>query len=152
MSAHPKKTRRFYLVDAVNRFRLFAIRRKLKEAKLFLFGGGNLLQDKTSTHSLLYYTKMLHEADRCQAPIMVFANGIGPLSATKNIYRVKEALSLAESISLRDGYSFDFTKQLLPEKNIRLTFDPAIQIHPVSIPCQKSLILSFSREKRAGCS
>ena len=147
MSAHPKKTRRFYLVDAVNRFRLFAIRRKLKEAKLFLFGGGNLLQDKTSTHSLLYYTKMLHEADRCKTPIMVFANGIGPLSATKNIYRVKEALSLAESISLRDGYSFDFTKQLLPEKNIRLTFDPAIQIHPVSIPLpEKPYFIIFPKK------
>lgn len=134
MSAHPKKTRTFYLVDAVGRFHLFAVRRKLKQAKLFLFGGGNLLQDKTSTHSLLYYSNMIREAKRCGTSIMIFANGIGPVSKKRNIRRVKECLEQADSISLRDAASFDLAKQLLPERNIRLTFDPAVHVMPGTYP------------------
>lgn len=65
---------------------------------------------------------------------MIYANGIGPVTKTKNIYRVKECLAAADSISLRDGYSFDFAKKLVPEKNIRLTFDPAVLISPCENP------------------
>ena len=130
MSACPEKTRALYLVDAVNRFDLPAVLRKLERTKLFLFGGGNLFQDKTSTHSLLYYVNMIGAAKRSGAKIMIYANGIGPLAKAKNIYRVKECLAAADSISLRDGYSFDFAKKLVPEKNIRLTFDPAVLVSP----------------------
>lgn len=130
MSARPRRTRALYLVDAVNRFDFPAVSRKLNAAKLFLFGGGNLLQDKTSTHSLLYYTNMLQAAKRSGAKIMIYANGIGPITKTKNIYRVKKCLSLADSISLRDADSFHFAKKLVPEKNIRLTFDPAVLVSP----------------------
>ena len=126
MSAHPKQTRAYEIVDAVNRFRLTEVRRALRSAKLFLFGGGNLLQDKTSTHSLLYYTKMLRMAKRCGASVMIYANGIGPVTGKMNIYRVGESLELADSISLRDKDSFDFAKKFVPEKNVRLTFDPAV--------------------------
>ncbi|MBS6446583.1 MAG: polysaccharide pyruvyl transferase CsaB [Clostridiales bacterium] len=134
MSACPERTRALYLVDAVNRFDLPAVLRKLERTKLFLFGGGNLFQDKTSTHSLLYYVKMVGAAKRSGAKIMIYANGIGPVTKTKNIYRVKECLAAADSISLRDGYSFDFAKKLVPEKNIRLTFDPAVLISPCENP------------------
>ena len=130
MSACPEKTRALYLVDAVNRFDLPAVLRKLERTKLFLFGGGNLFQDKTSTHSLLYYVNMIGAAKRSGAKIMIYANGIGPIAKAKNIYRVKECLAAADSISLRDGYSFDFAKKLVPEKNIRLTFDPAVLVSP----------------------
>lgn len=149
MSAHPKKTRRFYLVDAVNRFRLFSVRRKLKDAKLFLFGGGNLLQDKTSTHSLLYYTNMLELANRSGIKIMVFANGIGPLTKAGNIYRVRDCLSFCDSISLRDGYSYEFTRRLVPGKNIRLTFDPAIAVVPEKLPLPDKPYLLVLPKKNA---
>lgn len=134
MSAHPRKTERLYLVDSVDRFRFLSVRRKLKDASLFLFGGGNLLQDKTSTHSLLYYTHMLRMANRSGAKIMIFANGIGPLTKAANIYRVKECLSYSDSISLRESSSFEFVRRLVPEKNVRLTFDPAIGVAPIRLP------------------
>lgn len=128
LSAHPKETKRRYLVDSVWRFNVFAVRKKLMDAKLFLFGGGNLLQDRTSQRSLMYYTEMISLAKRCGARIMVYANGIGPIDSPKNLDRVKGALSLADSISLRDKESFALCKSLVPEKNIRLTFDPAVTI------------------------
>lgn len=48
---------------------------------------------------------------------MIYANGIGPIAKAKNIYRVKECLAAADSISLRDGYSFDFAKSSSPKKH-----------------------------------
>ncbi len=133
LSANPEQTRLYNMVDAIGRFDLLRIAKKMKETKLFLFGGGNLLQDKTSTHSLLYYTNILHMAKNSGMKVMIYANGIGPLRNEKNIERVKQAVTLADSISLRDKDSFVLVKSFDPEKKIRLTFDPAIltQAYPV---------------------
>lgn len=135
MSANPAKTRKEHLVDAVYRFDILAIIRKMKKASLFLFGGGNLLQDKTSTRSLVYYTEMLRLAHRYGKKIAIFAGGIGPVSE-KNTQRVVEAISVADSISLRDERSYDFVKTHLREREIRLVFDPAILENPekVTVP------------------
>lgn len=125
LSADPAKTREMHLVDAVYRFDIPRIMKMMKGAKLFLFGGGNLLQDKTSTRSLLYYTEMLRLAHRVGVKIAVFAGGIGPVSE-KNTHRVVESLALVDRISLRDKESLDFLKAHLPEKDAALVFDPAI--------------------------
>lgn len=126
LSADPEQTRVYNMIDAIPRFDLVKVTEKMKQSKLFLFGGGNLLQDKTSTHSLLYYTNILRMAKKNGAKVMVYANGIGPLRDDKNIERVKDALSVADSISLRDKDSFVLVKSFDPEKSARLTFDPAI--------------------------
>lgn len=126
LSAKPRKTAAYHMVDAVNRFDLAEIERKMKKAKLFLFGGGSLLQDKTSNRSLSYYIHMLRMAKKNGTRIAIFANGIGPILREKNRTRVKETLSLADTLSLRDFRSCEFCKKCCPEKSPRLTFDPAI--------------------------
>lgn len=126
LSADPEQTKMYNMIDAVYRFDMKAVSEKMKEAKLFLFGGGNLLQDKTSTHSLLYYTHILRMAKRNGMKIMIYANGIGPLRNEKNVLRVRDAVGMADSISLRDRDSFALVKSFDPSKAIRLTFDPAI--------------------------
>ncbi|MBQ3490806.1 MAG: polysaccharide pyruvyl transferase CsaB [Clostridia bacterium] len=125
-SATPEKTKNYHLIDAISRFDFIGIVEKMKHAKILLFGGGNLLQDKTSTHSLLYYTHILRMAKKYGLKILVYANGIGPIVSEHNKMRVKEALALADSISLRDRDSFLLVKSFDPERKIRLTFDPAI--------------------------
>lgn len=125
-SASPEKTKAYHLIDTVSRFDFAGIAEKMKHSKVLLFGGGNLLQDKTSTHSLLYYTHILRMAKKYGLKIAVYANGIGPIALETNQARVKEALGLAEHISLRDRDSFLLVKSFYPERKIRLTFDPAI--------------------------
>ena len=126
LSATPEKTKSYHLIDAVSRFDFAGIAEKMKRSKVLLFGGGSLLQDKTSTHSLLYYTHILRMAKKYGLKILVYANGIGPIVSEHNKMRVKEALALADSISLRDRDSFLLVKSFDPERKIRLTFDPAI--------------------------
>ena len=130
MSAHPKRTAERYGVLAVHRFRPLAVRKKMNEASLFLFGGGNLLQDKTSTHSLLYYCGMIRLAKRRGKAIMLYDSGIGPLTKRRNRARVQAALALADTFSFRERVSFNYAKSALPNANLRLTFDPAILTKP----------------------
>ena len=126
LSADPEKTKRELHIEAVGRFDPDRIARTMARSRMLLFGGGNLLQDKTSTHSLLYYTHILRMAKKRNMKILVYANGIGPLSSNRNLALAKAALSLADEISLRDPDSFALVKTLPQKKPVRLTFDPAI--------------------------
>lgn len=42
-------------------------------------GGGSLLQDTTSTRSLFYYLSVIRCAELLGKPVMLYANGIGPV-------------------------------------------------------------------------
>jgi polysaccharide pyruvyl transferase CsaB len=126
LSARPRETAAFHMVDAIHRFDLAGIQKKMKKTKLFLFGGGSLLQDKTSNRSLSYYIHMLRMAKKSGAKIAVFANGIGPVLREKNRARIRGALALADTLSFRDVASLDFCRAHCPEKEPRLVFDPVI--------------------------
>lgn len=107
MSAHPKKTARECVADSVNRYNIFAVRRRIKAAGALIFGGGNLLQDQTSRRSLWYYLYILKTAKRLGAKVIVYANGIGPLEK-KSVKKVLDALAAADYVSIRDAVSHDF--------------------------------------------
>ena len=134
LSGDPQKTKMLHRVDAVARFDPDQIAKAMDRSKLLLFGGGNLLQDKTSTHSLLYYTHILRMAKKRGLGIFIYANGIGPLHGEENRKRTVEALRLADSISLRDPHSFSFVRNLRLNKPLRLTFDPAILTEKADFP------------------
>ena len=134
LSGDPQKTKMLHRVDAVARFDPDQIAKAMDRSKLLLFGGGNLLQDKTSTHSLLYYTHILRMAKKRGLKIFIYANGIGPLHGEENRKRTIEALRLADSISLRDPHSFSFVRELRLQKPLRLTFDPAILTEKAEFP------------------
>ena len=134
LSADPQKTRQAHRVDAIARFDLERIDRVMRRSRMLLFGGGNLLQDKTSTHSLLYYTHVLRMAKGRGLKILVCANGIGPLFSEENRKRTKEALRFADEISLRDPDSLAFVRSAVGQKPVRLTFDPAILAEKTDFP------------------
>ncbi len=123
MSASPEKTAEKYGVNAIDRFNITAVKKALANADVMIFGGGNILQDKTSTHSLIYYTSVINAAKKHGLALALVANGIGPITKKSNIARVKKALRCCDYISLRDVASANFVRELLPEKNIHLTSD-----------------------------
>lgn len=129
MSRRPAETARIYGTHAVNRFSPFAVIGAMRRAKLLIFGGGNLLQDGSSSRSLLYYTWILNMAKRCGCKIMVYANGIGPLHHQKSKRAAAEALSLADIITLREQDSIkECTTLGVQCDRIRLTADPAFTL------------------------
>ena len=107
MSNSPRKTSREHVVSSVHRYNIFRIAKELQKSGFLIFGGGNLLQDKTSKRSLAYYKFILRLAKHCGAKIAVYSNGLGPLS-TGASRRIVPLLKGAEHVSMRDGESYDF--------------------------------------------
>ena len=125
LSRRPAETRKKCGVEAANRFNPFAVRRAIKDASCFVSGGGSLLQDHTSTRSLLYYTALIHLAKRYQKPIMFYANGIGPVERPGDRERVRAAAELADVITLRDEESLQALREMgVRNEHITVTADP----------------------------
>ena len=76
-SNNPTFTEKIYDINAVNRFGIRDVFRAIKNCDLFISGGGSLLQDVTSTRSLLYYIALMKIAKLFNKPVMVYALFIG---------------------------------------------------------------------------
>ena len=112
-------------VRAVSRFHIFSVLRTVRKAKLLISGGGSLLQDATSTKSLWYYTTVIRAAKRADVPVMILANGIGPIRKPSNRRRAAEAVRLADYVSVRENASArELTDMGIPAERIRVTADP----------------------------
>ena len=127
-SNSPEETARIYGVHAVNRFDYFAARKVLKHTKLFIMGGGSLLQDGTSRHSLLYYTTFLNTAKKLCKKTMLYANGIGPFLHKGSVKLTAKALRGVDVITLRDKDSADDLKKMGIPENAFVTADPVFTL------------------------
>ncbi len=125
MSARPKATAGAFGTLAVPRFSPMAVCSAMARADVMLFGGGNILQDKTSTASLIYYTLLARLARAHACRVAFAANGIGPVSRPKNLERAKEALAAADYISMREEVSRGLAASLCANENIFLSGDLA---------------------------
>ncbi|MDP4118598.1 MAG: polysaccharide pyruvyl transferase CsaB [Bacillota bacterium] len=124
----PEETARVYKVSASNRFDILAMKKILKNTKLFIMGGGSLLQDGTSSKSLLYYIMCLKIAKRFCAKTMLYANGIGPILRKSNGKKIVKALQGVDVITLRDDDSAEDLKDLGVSGDMRVTADPVFAI------------------------
>ncbi len=160
-SKKPRETKKLYLVDSVNRFNLFKVIRILRRSRLFLAGGGSLIQDNTSTRSIWYYLTVLRMAKRFGTKTMLFANGIGPIKRAFNRRFAGKILNELQAISLRDAQSFNEIKSLgINKPDIYVSSDPAVLLEASdessvddliaaeNIPIEKPLI-GFSIRKWA---
>jgi polysaccharide pyruvyl transferase CsaB len=131
LSNNPFKTENMYPVTAVNRFKITEVLEAIKDSDLFISGGGSLLQDVTSTRSLLYYLALMFCARLCRKPIMVYANGIGPIDRKINRFFTKKILNKVDLITLRDKGSREYVESLgVKNKNIHVTADPVFTLLP----------------------
>ncbi len=102
LSKDPAFTEENHDCRAVQRFSPFAVWRTLRRCELLVSGGGSLLQDNTSTRSLLYYLSVIWLAHRLGKKTMLYANGVGPVRKPANRRRVRKIVELADSVVLRD--------------------------------------------------
>lgn len=129
LSKKPKETAAEHNVDSINRSNFVKISSAMREASLFVYGGGSLIQDITSTRSLVYYTWLLGLAKSKGLKTMLYGNGIGPIEKSANIQRAKEALGICDYISLREPGSLAELKRLgIDTSNTLLTVDPALAL------------------------
>ena len=132
LSKNPKQTKRLFKVDAINRFNPFIIYKSLKKSKLFLNGGGTLIHDATSSHSLYYYLYLMNLAKKLNLKLVVYANGIGPFKE-KNEKISALVTKKADLITLRDELSKKELRRIgVDKKEVFVTADPAITLDACS--------------------
>ena len=131
LSNDPALTERLYGLDAVPRFQVWKVLRALRRCDALLSGGGSLLQDRTSTRSLLYYLSIIRLAERFHKPVMLYANGIGPVSKPANRRRVKKAVERAALVTLRDRSSAKELQDMgVGRSDLYVTADPVFNLPP----------------------
>lgn len=129
LSNNPKKTKEVYGINAVNRFKVSEVWKALSECDIFLSGGGSLLQDFTSTRSIIYYLAVILMAKMRKKKVYVYANGIGPIDKGFSRFLTKFVLNRVDYITLRDSLSEEFVKNLgVKNKNIEVTADPVFSL------------------------
>ncbi len=128
LSRSPEETAKKHGVKAIHSFNILGFCRAARHSALYINGGGSLIQDVTSTRSLLYYLLSLRLTKKRGCAVMMYGCGIGPVRGERNrrrcrkfINRYVDAISLREKSSLEELRALDITK---PE--IILACDPAI--------------------------
>lgn len=131
LSSNPKETEKTYGVKAINRLNPFSIISAMLKAKMLISGGGTLIQDGTSTKSLLYYLMVIRLAKLFGLKVMLYSNGVGPINHEKNVKRTKKVLNRVDLITLRDNESCRELEKIGVDKpEIYLTADPAFTLLP----------------------
>ena len=137
LSKNPQDTEERYGVDSIFRFNFAKVCKYLRRTRLLITGGGTLLQDLTSTQSLLYYLWVINTAVRSGARTMLYANGIGPIRYEANKERVAAVLRRLDTITLRDERSLEELSKFEVGCEVALTADAAFGLQ------------SFSEERQA---
>jgi polysaccharide pyruvyl transferase CsaB len=125
LSHSPRETKSSYGVETYPRMSLSGVIEGMKSSDLVVFGGGSLLQDTTSFRSLSYYIGLIFAAKILKKPLIVYANGIGPVRSSLGRILVREAISTALKVTVRD---YDSRQELISmgvRKDITVTADPA---------------------------
>jgi len=131
LSKDPYKTEQLCPVISANRFKLREVIDAVKESDLVISGGGSLLQDVTSTRSLLYYLALMKLAMLLRKPVMIYANGIGPINKAFNRNITRWILDRVDLITLRDKGSLDFVRSIgVKNDKILVTADPVFTLNP----------------------
>ncbi|MEO1003917.1 MAG: polysaccharide pyruvyl transferase CsaB [Cyanobacteria bacterium J06638_7] len=96
----------------VDRRRLASVLTALGSCDALVFGGGSLLQDSTSFASLLYYAALITAARLRGRPVLLWAQGLGPLRRRRSRLLVSLLLRLVSGCSWRDGASAALARRL----------------------------------------
>lgn len=132
LSNNPSSTEKIYGIKAVDRFKISEVKKAIKSCDLFISGGGSLLQDTTSTRSLLYYLALMKMAKHYKKTVMVYANGVGPIDGKLNRVLTKKILEKVDFITLRDRESEIFVRELgVRNENIVVTADPVFSLDAI---------------------
>ena len=134
LSRRKEETKLRNRTDSIYIFNIFAFIRKLRRAKIFINGGGSLIQDVTSSRSLYFYLFTLWAARICGCRVMMYGCGIGPINHPFNRRLSASVLEHnVEVITLRDSVSRDVLGSMgVTKPLIKVSADPTVTISQVS--------------------
>ena len=106
LTRDPKGTEEKHGVKAVYTFDLPGVWRAMGKARLYVNGGGSLIQNVTSRRSLWYYLFTLRIAHQRGCRVLMYGCGIGPVSDRRDLKLTRKVLNrCVDVITLRDSNS-----------------------------------------------
>jgi polysaccharide pyruvyl transferase CsaB len=128
LSHDPDATVREHGVEAVPRNDPVAVIQVLRAARLVVSGGGSLFQDATGPGSIPYYLGVIAAARALGRPVMVYAQGIGPVRSGWG-RRLLRLLDRVQLITTRDEASADFLRRAgVRRPPLEVTADAALAL------------------------
>lgn len=143
ISGSPEETKRKHGVNAVSRLSFWKIFKALQECDLLISGGGSLLQDVTSDRSLYYYLTLIKVAKMLDKPVMLYAQGIGPLQRESARKAVAKVLNHVDLITVRDEISRQELESIGVKTPVTVTADAVLSMHPVDVTIGERLLQSY---------
>ncbi|QEK11453.1 polysaccharide pyruvyl transferase CsaB [Crassaminicella thermophila] len=105
LSYNVNHTEKIHGIIGVSRNHIKDIIYAIKNADLVISGGGSLLQDVTSSRSLLYYLGIIGISKLFKKPVLFFSNGFGPVKRKFNQYLTSKIVNKVDKIIVRDKQS-----------------------------------------------
>ncbi|MCD7769928.1 MAG: polysaccharide pyruvyl transferase CsaB [Oscillospiraceae bacterium] len=138
---HPKRTARRFHVTARGLWNVPGWLLAMRQASLFISGGGSLLQDVTSRRSLWFYLLTIRMAKKMGCAVELYGCGIGPIRQEKARQRTADCLNqCADVISVRDQDSLDtLTAWGVTRPRLLLGADPSLCFTPKMQPLQRQI-------------
>lgn len=142
ISINPELTKSEYDINSVQRFNMFELLGAIIKSDIILSGGGTLIQNGTSTRSLMYYLGIIKAAKLFKKRVMLYSNGIGPVTGKFNRFLVKLVVNNVDLITLREEYSEkDLRSMGISKPNIYVTADAAFTIRSISDDKARELLI-----------
>lgn len=134
LSRRPKLTQRACRVNSVYTFSFHKFLPQMKKCKLYLNGGGSLIQDVTSHRSLWFYLFTLRAAKKRGCLVMMYGCGIGPIHSPHNRQKAARYInSYVDCITLRDPHSLQELKEMhVTRPEMIVSADPTVVLSPSS--------------------
>jgi polysaccharide pyruvyl transferase CsaB len=105
LSGNPDQTRDRYHVESWQRMGFSPVIQALRSCDAFIWGGGSLIQDATSTISPFYYGGLMALAQKMGLKTVAWAQGIGPLKRSQTRWLARQCFANCTKISVRDRAS-----------------------------------------------
>lgn len=130
-SAKPEQTAQRYHVEAIDRRNLIAMMGAIARCHVLISGGGGLFQDVTGPGSPIYYGAVILLAAYFKAPVLCWAQGVGPLTTWLGRRVSAVALRACREYLVRDTASAALIHELTG-RDATLTADPVwtLQLPP----------------------
>ena len=132
LSKNPKETRVLRRVRTVHTYNAPAFFRLSRRIKLYINGGGSLIQDVTSRRSLWYYLYTIATAKKHGARVVMYGCGIGPVNYPSDRKLSARVISrYVDVITLREDNSRDELDAMgVTGPEVLLAADPALSLPP----------------------
>lgn len=128
MTRNKQDTRLKNKTNAIYIFNAPSFLRHLRKSKIFINGGGSLIQDVTSSRSLYFYLFTLWAARLCGCRVLMYGCGIGPIQRARNRRIATHVLNRnVERITVRDSNSAQVLAEMGVDKpTVLLSADPTV--------------------------